>query len=415
MLADDSVLPLFSGYIQESDFENPFTRTLWSVCLELYQQDLAIDLATISARYSSKIAPYGGFDALLKVHNSYFRSSNVERYVDEIKEQSAKRKLRVILAGAQTQIELDTQPFGETLAEIERGILTVRPDKRRGGLRNDLDRIKLWWAAVEKRNVEQDIPSGIMTGWASVDGITQGFARGDVVVVAGRTSMGKSAFAIECFIRAGKAHKAGYISLEMSDDQILSRMASVMSGVPLWRIRTGKLRDNDWLPLTNAASNMQGHFICDERGLSADEIVTEIRRMKHRHGVDFVVVDYVQEVEESEQRGDNQGSKITRVMRKLRKVAQECDCAIMAVSQIGRESEKRSSTKEPGLGDLAGSAGIENVADMVILLYRDDYYNPESQKPGALQVNIAKHRNGPVGKVELLFLKDSQRIHDPKR
>lgn len=405
--------PTVAGLLHTSEFETPLCRALWQIAGELHEANLSIDLVTITSRYGGRIEPHGGTDALMAIYRSYYRASATDEYVEQIRERAAKRKLHAVLTAAEAELANLDRPFGAMLSDLEAQVLDVRPTARRGGLRKDAERVKQFVRRIENRFADPSAEAGLQTAWPDLDRLTLGFARGDCSVVAGRTSMGKSAFAIAAMRQVSLGGlQTGYVSLEMSAEQVLSRLLAIESGVPLWRIRSGRLRDEDWADVIPAFEALNPFYLCDDRGMTTDEIVTEIRRVRHKMGLDFVVVDYLQEIDEPAQAGDHQGSRLTRVMRKLRKVAQECELHVMAVSQIGRDTEKRGGSKEPALSDLSGSGGIENIADVVLLLYRDDYYNPESEKRGLMQVNVAKNRNGQTGKMDMVFDRHTQRIHD---
>lgn len=251
---------------------------------------------------------------------------------------------------------------------------------------------------------------GLMTGLTELDNITTGFQRQDFSVIGARTSMGKSAFMIENVLRLNKnGYKVVVFSLEMSKRQIYNRMASSMLMTNLEKYRTGQAHPSVYEAMKARKEELKSIYISDLRGIDCDYMSDVIRRLKRTQGVDIVIVDYIQDVKERGETNDNQGSAIGRVCRKLRKIAQEFDCHVMGLSQVTRAAEA-SNDKRPGNADLAGSTGIETSADVIMLLYREDYYKPDTDKKNILEINFTKQRNGKVGKVELHYDKDTQRI-----
>lgn len=250
---------------------------------------------------------------------------------------------------------------------------------------------------------------GLLVGLVDLDAITAGWQKQDLIVIAGRTSMGKSAFAIANVIAlAQKGYKCLYFSLEMSKRQVYARLAASVYGIPLKAFRAGisdesisklKQRDPFWLNI----------FVDDTRAVTADYICDRMNEIKNRYGLDFVVVDYLQDIKEAGELNDNQGSSLARICRKLRKGAQDCNVPVMGMSQVSRDVEKRND-KRPNNSDLSGSTGIETSADLIGILYRDEYYNSDTAEPNVIELIITKHRNGSLGLVKFFYDKTTQQI-----
>lgn len=256
---------------------------------------------------------------------------------------------------------------------------------------------------------------GLLTGLREIDAITTGYHRGDLSVLGARTSMGKSAFMIDTVLRLNRnGYKVVVFSLEMSKKQIYHRMASNMLDTNLERYRTGQAHPSVYESMKTRKEELKSIYISDLRGIDCEYMSDVVRRLKRTQGVDIVVVDYIQDVKERGETNDNQGSAIGRICRKLRKMAQEFDCHVMGLSQVTRAAEA-SNDKRPGNADLSGSTGIETSADAILLLYREDYYKPDTKDKGVLEVNFTKQRNGKVGKVELHYDRDTQRIDSLRR
>ncbi|CAB4128202.1 DnaB Replicative DNA helicase [uncultured Caudovirales phage] len=255
---------------------------------------------------------------------------------------------------------------------------------------------------------------GLLTGLQDLDFITKGWQRSDFIVIAGRTSMGKSAFALQNVLALAKDFKCLYFSLEMSKKQVYARLVSSHYDIQLNSLRSGAISDEAIKKLEQRDSLFKNIMIDDTRAVTADYIAEKMMEVKHSHGLDFVVVDYLQDIKEVGETNDNTGSALARICRKLRKAAHECDVALMGMSQVSREVEKRND-KRPNNSDLSGSTGIETSADVIGILYRDEYYNPDTKEPNVIDLIITKHRNGALGLVKMQYEKSIQRIRSYQR
>lgn len=257
--------------------------------------------------------------------------------------------------------------------------------------------------------------SGLITGSIDLDRLTNGWQRTDLIVIGARTSIGKSAFALSNIVSlAQSGYKCAVFSLEMSKAQVYARMAACAYSIPLFRFRDGGITEEQVSKLLKREPWWNNIVVDDTRGVTADHIGETMLRIKKEFGLDFVVVDYLQDIREIGEHNDNQGSALARICRKLRKSAQECDVAIMAMSQVSREVEKRND-KRPSNSDLSGSTGIETSADLIGLLYREDYYNPETVDQNILELNITKHRNGSLGTIKFYYDRVTQQIRALQR
>lgn len=299
------------------------------------------------------------------------------------------------------------------------------PDELYQKLRDGLDKLSItetnglsdpetdfdkWYESFEEIINDPSKALGLMTGIDELDRITTGFHSSDLIVVGARTSIGKSAFMIEMVLRLTKAgYKCAIFSLEMTKKQIYYRMMSNLLIHPLKKFRQGDFPTQRLSEVTAQRDFLKNIFVDDSRGVSADYISDTIRQLKRTRGLDFVVVDYLQDVKETGEQNDNSGSSLARICRKLRKAAQEADLPVMALSQVTRDVERRED-KRPQSSDLAGSTGIETSADVIAMLYRDDYYNADTDKQNVMEVNFVKQRNGELGKVELYYDKQNQRL-----
>lgn len=253
---------------------------------------------------------------------------------------------------------------------------------------------------------------GLLTGIKEIDNITTGFHIHDLIVVGARTSIGKSAFMIELLLRlTQRGYKCALFSLEMTKSQIYYRMMANLLCHPLESFRRGDFPAHRMSELRAQKELIRNIIVDDSRGISSEYIADSMRQIKRNQGLDFVVVDYLQDIKEKGEHNDNGGSVLARVCRKLRKAAKDSDCAVMALSQVIRDVEKRPD-KRPQASDLSGSTGIETSADVIAMLYREDYYNEEceTKMKNMMEVNFVKQRNGKLGKVELFYDRTRQKL-----
>lgn len=244
----------------------------------------------------------------------------------------------------------------------------------------------------------------------AIDGMTNGWQRKEMSVIGARTSMGKSLFLIDQALRIHlNGHKVAIFSLEMSKREVYMRMMSNLIQNDYKWLKQGRLPKTTIEFLRTKREQLYGLTVEDSRGVDAEFIADMMRSIKRKEGLDFVIVDYLQDVKEKGEHNDNSGSALARVCRKLRKAAKECDCHVMTASQVSRSVEDRQD-KRPGSSDLSGSTGIETSADVIAMLYRDEYYNPDTDRRGILEVNFTKQRNGECGKVEVAVNLKTQRI-----
>lgn len=321
-----------------------------------------------------------------------------------------KRLLREKLYSLSTKMADDSTDPDELLRDMQHEIDKLSASDS-GEIEDMTDHVDRFMDELETVRKNPALAMGMLTGIRELDGITKGFRKHDLIVIGARTSMGKSAFQIELALLLTKAgYKGAIFSLEMSRKQIYKRMVANVTQTSLEKINMGDISDYDMGIIRTKAELLKSIYIDETRGVSADYITDSMRALKRTQGLDFVMVDYLQDVRESGESNDNSGSALARVCRKLRTGAQQNDCAVFGLSQVARASEKQAD-KRPTNADLSGSTGIETAADVIALLYREDYYNPDTDKKDILEVNFTKSRNGALGKVELTYDKRFQKIY----
>ena len=407
MLVDKDAVLTVIEILKPDDFYKPEHEEIYASILDLYEASKAIDLLTLKEqlRLRGKYDIINGFEYLVSLTNPMYSISNVEYYADIVKEKSILRKL----IKSANKIAKDSYEAKEDAVAIteqaEKEIFNIIQHKENSyALIKDV--LVDTFDNLEKlASMEQGV-IGIPSGFVDLDNKTLGFLPGQLVVVAARPAMGKSAFALNLLTNAAlKSNKSVvYFSLEMGKEELVNRILAAEAMVDSNKIRSGKLEDEDWISLTNASGVLSEAKIIldDSAGFSPIELRARCRKLKMEHDIGLVVIDYLQLMDASKSNASRQAD-ISEISRSLKVLAREIGVPIIALSQLSRAPEQRPDHR-PMLSDLRESGSIEQDADMVMFLYRDDYYNPETDKKNVAEVILAKNRAGSTGTVELLWL-----------
>lgn len=352
---------------------------------------------------------YDRLDELEELKNQLVAAGRMPYLIDKLKKEHLASSLYQIASTATMELMENGRDPNEVLAELQHSVENISNTDAMDLHDTDRD-VDDYFAWMEEIMQDPSKAYGMMTGIEEIDRITTGFHRGDFIAVGARTSIGKSAFQVELALRLMKnGHKVGIYSLEMSKKQIYHRMLANLMTMDLKVLKTGRMPQARLEEFRKHKQSLKQIYVDDTRGISADYIVDSMKRVKRTRGLDVVMVDYLQDVKEQGEQNDNSGSSIARICRKLRAGAQICDVSLFGLSQVKREVELQKD-KRPMPSDLAGSTGIETAADVIIMLYREDYYNPDTDKKGIMEVNFAKQRNGELGMVEMYYAKNCQQI-----
>ena len=335
-------------------------------------------------------------------------TANVDKYIDIVQEKAI---LRNLIKTANEIIELGYNPTEDVeviMDEAEKKIFNIMQKKNQKGYSSIKDILVDTFAGLEKLYNQKQHITGVPTGFSDLDYKTAGLHESDLILIAARPAMGKSAFALNIATNAAVKAKVpvAIFSLEMSKEQMVNRILCSEAMVDSNKIRTGKIDDEDWMKLAGALGPLSeaGIYIDDTPGISVMEIRAKCRKLKLEKNIGLVVIDYLQLVQASSQkRGGSREQEISEISRSLKILAKEINVPVIALSQLSRAPEQRPDHR-PMLSDLRESGAIEQDADIVMFLYRDDYYNEESEKKNIAEVIIAKHRSGSTGTVELLWL-----------
>jgi replicative DNA helicase len=408
ILLENEALNRVLEVIHESDFYRESHRKIFSAMLELSERSEPTDLITLSEILKKREAfdQVGGIEYLNSLVNSVPTAANISYYAKIIKEKSILRKLINRATEIVSQGYSDSGDVDDFLDRAEHSIFEISEDRVRPSFYPIKDIIKSSFKTIEKLYEKRQLITGVPSGFAKLDELTSGLQPSDLIIVAGRPSMGKTAFALN--IAQHAAIKGGIpsaiFSLEMAKEQLALRMLCSEAKVDAHRLRGGFLSEADWPKLTRAAGNLSEApiFIDDTPGLTALEMRAKSRRLKAEHRLGLVIVDYLQ-LMRGRADSDNREQEISDISRSLKALAKELNVPVIALSQLNRRVEERGD-KRPQLADLRESGAIEQDADVIIFLYREEIYNRSDNNKGKAEIIIGKQRNGPTDKFELAFL-----------
>ena len=420
LLLDPEAIIRVSDLLRPEDFYDPTHRDIYQAISQLYTEHEPVDFVTVSAKLADnkKIQEIGGSAFLAQLASAVPTSSHVYQYGQIVKTKAVHR--RVIEAGQRVAglgYE-EGRPIAELLDEVERtifGITNMFLKEKFIHIRDVLDERYEKFSEMHESK-DDSVVKGVPTGYHALDMKLSGLQPSDLVVVAGRPSMGKTALALNIAQNAAiRFHKTvGIFSLEMSKEQLVARLFASMLGVDSWKLQRGKLDDSDFQnmgPIMDEL-NKANIFIDDSVASSMPELRAKARRLQMEHGLDLLIVDYLQLMTTGNNSyAGNRVQEISEISRSLKQIGRELHVPILALSQLSRAVESRPGNI-PQLSDLRDSGSIEQDADVVLMMYREDYYEEDSDRPGMTDLYIRKHRNGPTGRVELLFKKEQMRFYD---
>ena len=418
MLIDKEAIAKASEILTSSDFYREAHRVIFNAMLELYNKNEAVDMVTVTEilKRDNKLEDIGGLAYITSLANVVLTAANVKYHADIVAEKSVLRQLvRVSTEIAAMGYEAN-EDVGTLLDTAESRILEISNRKKKADFTPINDVLMESVQNIEKLINNKGGLTGLPSGFADLDKLTSGLHPSDFIILAARPSMGKTALALNIVqnvaLRAhkkigGEPRSVAFFSLEMSKEQLVNRMLCAEAGIDSQRLRVGEMGDKDWDALWGACDLMSKEkiYIDDTAGITVMDMRSRARRLKAEHGLDLIVVDYLQLMQGSGKRnnsGDRQ-QEVSEISRSLKALARELDVPVLALSQLSRSVEARQ-VKRPMLSDLRESGSLEQDADIVAFLYREDYYNPETENKHT-ELIIAKHRNGPVDTVNLFFHK----------
>lgn len=414
-------LTVASEILIPEDFYRSAHQKIFSVILKLNDHGKAVDLVTVTEELAAgkQLENVGGVSYLSEIANSVPTAANIEYYAKIVEEKSLLRRLiRTATTIAQDGFSREDE-VDDLLTDAEKQILEVANRKNTGSFQNIKDVLVRAYDQIEVLNSRKGDITGIPTGFVDLDRMTAGFQRNDLIIVAARPSVGKTAFALNIAqnVATKTDENVAIFSLEMGAEQLVMRMLCAEGNIDAQNLRTGSLTDEDWRKLTMAMGSLSnaGIYIDDTPGVRINEIRSKCRRLKQERGLGMIMIDYLQLIQGSGGKGsENRQQEVSEISRSLKALARELKVPVIALSQLSRGVEQRQD-KRPMMSDIRESGSIEQDADIVAFLYRDDYYDKESENKNIIEIIIAKQRNGPVGTVQLAFAKEYNKFVNLER
>ena len=416
ILIDSDSLVKIADSIHSEDFYDPRHQKIYDAIHQLYEKHYAIDVLTITDQIKNNglLDAAGGAGYITELTNYVPTASHIEQYAEIVSQKALRRRL---IKASQNIANLgfdETKALQNLIEEAELNIFNVSQQHIKQSVVSLETILAESFDRLDDLHKDKNKLRGVPTGFKDLDNILAGLQKSDLFILAARPSMGKTAFSL------GLAHNVAVkaeqtvllFSLEMSKEQLVDRLLSTESGVDAWNLRTGNLTDADFEKIGKAMGTLSEApiYIDDTPGISVSDLRTRARREAHLRPLGLIIVDYLQLMSGSRASGDgNRVQEISEISRGLKGIARELNVPLIALSQLSRSVESRS-PQIPQLSDLRESGSIEQDADVVAFLYREDYYNPETDRKNILDVFIKKHRNGPTGAVELYFDRQKQRF-----
>ena len=409
LLQEDAILHGVD-ILRPEDFYKKSHQIIFKCILELFEKGRGVDLVTLTEELNrvSLLEEIGGVTYLTNLINSVPTAANIEYYIKIVEEKSILRNLinsatKIISMGYEEKEDAKV-----LLDKAEHLVFEISQRNIKQSFVSIKELITDSYEKIEDLYHREEFITGVSSGFDEFDEITTGFQPTEFIVIAGRPAMGKTAFcmSIAQYASISKNTPVAIFSLEMSKSQLVQRMLFSEARIDAQNLRKGRLAEKDWAPLSNAAGRLSSApiFIDDTAGITCLEIKAKARRLKAQHNLGLVIIDYLQLISSSG-RIENRQQEISEISRSLKGLARELNVPVIAVSQLSRAVEQRIE-RRPRLSDLRESGAIEQDADLVVFIYREEYYKPKTEKKGIAEIIISKQRNGPTGKVELTFVKE---------
>lgn len=408
VLIDEEALADVSEHVTPKDFYDKRHGLIYDAMMRLYEKHKPVDLLTLTDELKKKkhIEEVGGSAYLTELTNYVPTAAHAETYAEMVAQKAVRRRL-IKASGEIAEMGYDDDNTTQELLEKAEAELFSVSDQ---SLKQDLVSIESIltesFDRMEELHRNKGQLRGIRTGYRDLDNMTAGLQRSDLIILAARPAMGKTTLVTNLAYNVATIAKQPvlFFSLEMSKEQLVDRMLADASGVDAWNIRTGNLSDDDFGKLSEAMGEMAEApiYIDDTPGVSVLEMRTKARRAAHEQPLGLIIVDYLQLMQGSGRSDGNRVQEVSEISRGLKLLARELNVPVIALSQLSRSVESRS-PQIPQLADLRESGSIEQDADIVMFIYREAYYNPDTDRENITDLIISKHRNGPTGKVELYF------------
>ena len=408
MLLDANAITVAADVVTGDDFYNKQYGVLFETMLELQSAGAPVDPVTLQAKLKEKDVPpeVSSLEFLIDMRDDAITPVHVKHYANIVHEKSILRKMIRINEEIANSCYAGKENMETILEEAEKNVFALAQQRNTGEFVPIRQIVSNAMDKIDKASKQNGYVTGIATGFIDLDYRTAGMQPSDLVLIAARPSMGKTAFALNIAQNVAFRQKkcVAIFSLEMSKEQLVNRMFSLESNVDAQKLRTGQLADNEWERLIESAAEIgKSNLIIDDTpSISVSELRSRCRKYKMEHGLSMIIIDYLQLMSGSGKNESHQ-LEIAEISRNLKAVARELNVPVLALSQLSRGVEGRPDHR-PMLSDLRDSGAIEQDADVVMFIYRDDYYHPDTEKKGISEIIVAKQRNGPIGTVELVWL-----------
>ena len=420
MLMGREAIMAASEMLTSDDFYQHQYGVIFDAMVELFNEGKPVDLVTLQNRLKEKDLPpeITSMEFVRDLLNAVPTSANVRHYATIVSEKAVLRRLIRLSEEIENECYLNKEPVEVILEETEKRMFQLLQQRNSGDYVPIRQVVMNTLENIERASKTKGSVTGLPTGFTDLDYKTSGLQPSDFILIAARPSMGKTAFVLNIaqYMAFKKDKAVAIFSLEMSREQLMNRLFSMESKVDSQNLRTGNLKDEDWSKLIESAGMIgESKLIIDDTpGISIGELRSKCRKYKLEHGLDIVIIDYLQLMTGSGRRTDSRQQEISDISRALKALARELNVPVVALSQLSRAVEQRTDHR-PMLSDLRESGAIEQDADVVMFIYRDDYYNKDSEDKGIAEIIIAKQRNGPIGTVNLVWLPDYTKFANIQR
>lgn len=423
LLIDKESIIKVADIISEQDFYKEAHKKIYEAIKELYEAREPIDIITLANRLEEKkqLKDVGGRSYLAQLSGLAATSANISNYAHLVHKKATLRRLQSAAAEIMDLSFNEEREIDELLDDVEKRIFGVSRKYLKNSFAKIDELLNQAFERIDELHKKTDSLRGLATGFYELDGLLAGLQRSDLIILAARPSVGKTSLAMDIARQAAIKNKEGVaiFSLEMSKEQLVDRMLCAQANINLWRMRTGNLsdkeEDNDFAKISQAMGELAEApiFIDDSPTLSIMEIRAKARRLQSEKGLGLIVLDYLQLMEGRGKYGDNRVQEISEISRGLKGIARELDVPVLALAQLSRAAEQQAGPSIPKLSHLRDSGSIEQDADVVMFIYRkaaDRAYNPQDlplEERNKAEIHIAKHRNGPTGRVDLYFSEET--------
>jgi replicative DNA helicase len=409
ILMDKEAVIQVAEFLVPEHFYDPRHRDIFESALQLFEEGMPIDIVTLSDNLKNKelLEKVGGRSYLAELVESVPTASHAEEYGQIVKNLSIRRKLITASSRIGNWAQEQSRDIADVLDESEQELFSISQDSLRDRFKPLRELLKDAYEKAESINQKEDKLTGVPTGFKVLDSLIGGFQPSDMVILAARPSVGKTALALDIGRHAAVVEnkKVAFFSLEMSDSQLMERLLGMQARVPFWDLRMGKLKDQAFERLADAMGQLAEAemYIDDKPGQSVMEVRAKARRLQIEHGIDFIIVDYLQLMHSRNL--ENRVQEVSEISLGMKNMARELDVPVLVLSQLSRAVENRSD-RIPQLSDLRESGSIEQDADVVVFIHREEQYNPDTDRKGIADLVVAKHRNGPTGIYQVAFVKE---------